>query len=41
MCLLDDLADLPEVEKRAAVEQLSRLLRVVPVNMETQKESPT
>jgi hypothetical protein len=33
MCLLDDLADLPEAEKRAAVEHLSRLLRVVPVNL--------
>lgn len=39
MCLLDDMADLPEVEKLAAVEQLSRLLRMVPVNMETQKEA--
>lgn len=39
MCLLDDLADLTEAEKRAAVEQLSRLLRVVPVNVEQLESS--
>jgi hypothetical protein len=40
MCALTEMIDIPEHEKRAAVEQLSRFLRLIPVTMSDEPKEP-